>query len=452
MSIQAPEIPGPDQPLVPPNASWSFDIATAVLLALLLAGPIGSLGGAAMTTSMLLCCSLIMRSNLPRIALAAAFAAALGQVLLVSSPTPSIVVVPMIVYSVARWSTQAAARLGLLAGLVGSVVGPLRWLDSTGSGSGGEYNLFTSILPPLVISAFGCMAMVTAAYMLGRRRRDSVIARMQRQLAADERYRHFVAERTQADKIQSVNERQRIARELHDIVAHSLSVIVVQAEGGKAIAAKKPEIAPQVLETIAETGRDALVEMRRIVGLLRNGTDEEADTYVPSPGLDDLAELVHRTGNAQLLLRGALPMVTPTLGLTIYRIVQESLTNVLKHGGPSARAMVTLTTYPDRLEVTVADDGRGGATAPDGLGNGLRGMRERLSVHAGTLDARPGPGGGFVVRASVPREFGQPTRPWQVTAGPPGAGHQPSYPGAWQPPTPPAQPPHGLDLHHRGVA
>jgi len=418
MSTQHPEIPGPEQALVPPASSWYYDVAMAVILGCLLAAPMAGVSGEAFATSTLLCCSLIMRSNLPRVALATAFVASLGQVLLVSTPTPSIVVVPVVVYSVARWSTQPGARMALGAGLIGSVVGPLKWLDAESSGSSG-IDVFTDVLPALVISAFGCMAMVTAAYVLGRRRRDSVIARMQRQIADEERRRHLLEERSQRVRINTVNERQRIARELHDIVAHSLSVIVVQAEGGKAIAAKRPDVAPQVLETIAETGRDALVEMRRIVGLLRNGGDEQSDTFVPSPGLDDIDDLVHRTGNARLAIRGALPSVSQALGLTVYRVVQESLTNVLKHGGPGARATVTLTAYADRLEVLVADDGRGADSRSDGLGNGLRGMSERLAVHGGRLDARPRSGGGFVVHTVVPLEYGQrPSYPAAPARGP----------------------------------
>jgi signal transduction histidine kinase len=250
------------------------------------------------------------------------------------------------------------------------------------------------------------MAMIPAAYMLGRRRRDSVIAKMQRQVAAEERERHALAERSQLVKINTVNERQRIARELHDIVAHSLSVIVVQAEGGRAVVLKRPEVGAQVLDTIAETGRASLAEMRRIVDLLRGG--ETDPSYLPSPGVEDIAELVARSGERfELTTFGAAPPVSPALGLTAYRVVQESLTNVIKHAGPLAAARVTVAYTWQTIEIEVTDDGRGAAAggSADGsptLGHGLRGMGERVALLHGTLDARPRPGGGFTVRASLP--------------------------------------------------
>lgn len=395
--MSALAMPGSDVRLRPQPSSWLYDAGMALVLGCLLAVPISSDGGPAFATSVLLTCALVPRSNLPRVSLAIGTAACILQVLLVDTPTPSIMIVPLIIYSVARWSTQQTARVTLAIGVFGSILGPTRWLFQRGT---------TDLAFPLIIASFGCMGMVAAAYALGRRRRDSVLAREQRQEAEIERARHQVAERNQQTRIAAVSERQRIARELHDIVAHSLSVIVVQAEGGTAIAAKRPEIAPQVLETIAKTSREALVEMRRIVSLLRGNESAAEDTFVPSPGLDDLAVLVRKTGNALLTVRGALPSVSPALGLTVYRVVQESLTNVLKHGGTDAKAAVVLTTYPDRLEVLVTDDGNGDATLSDGQGNGLRGMRERVAVHGGILQARPMVGGGFAVHMVIPLECG----------------------------------------------
>lgn len=408
----------PDRDLTPPRSSWMLDAGMAVMLGCLLSATMYQQGTAAFLTSIVMTTSLVLRSNLPRVALIVCTVGALAQAVLVPTPTPAIMVVPVIVYSVARWSTASTARITLGIGFLGALIGPFRWLVLQYRPYGFEV---ASAAPALVISSFGCMGMVAAAYALGRRRRETVLAREQRMAAADERARHIQTERDQQVRMATVSERQRIAHELHDIVAHSLSVIVVQAEGGKAIAAKRPEVAPEVLETIADTGRDALVEMRRIVGLLQDGgqhSDGEEDTYVPTPGLADLPELIRKTGNARLVTVGTVPSVSQALGLTIYRVVQESLTNVLKHGGPGARATVVLSAHPDRLEVTVADDGRGAATESDGRGNGLRGMRERLAVHGGTLTAQPRIGGGFTVRAIVPGPQALPGRP----VGPPPGG------------------------------
>ena len=216
------------------------------------------------------------------------------------------------------------------------------------------------------------------------------------------------AEEQQRSRAGESTERNRIARELHDIVAHSLSVIVVQAEGGRALAAKRPEQAVETLGTIAETGRNALEEMRRIVGVLRGGeaasSTDGPSAYAPLPGLGDIDELVRGTSDAaELVSYGSPPEVSPADGLTAYRVVQESLTNVLKHAGPAARARVTLAYTTDSIEIDVSDDGRGAATLAETVtGHGLLGMRERVTALGGTLSAAPRPGGGYAVRASLP--------------------------------------------------
>jgi signal transduction histidine kinase len=181
-------------------------------------------------------------------------------------------------------------------------------------------------------------------------------------------------------------------------------VIVVQAEGGRALAAKHPDQAPAVLATIAETSREALEEMRKMVGLLRSGGAEpEQVTYRPTPGLTDLAELVRKTSDtAEFTAFGTVPRVSPALGLSAYRVVQESLTNVLKHAGPRAAARVTVAYTADSIEIEISDNGRGDAASPDRLGHGLQGMRERVALHGGSMSAEPRPGVGFVVRVWLP--------------------------------------------------
>jgi signal transduction histidine kinase len=280
--------------------------------------------------------------------------------------------------------------------LVGAVLGPLRWALGVSDTSTG--------LIYLAMGVTGCAGIVIAAYLVGSRIREGAEVSRERQLSELERSRLMLAEQQQRAAVAAVDERNRIARELHDIVAHSLSVIVVQAEGGKALAVKRPEQASEVLGTIAETSRAALEEMRRMVGLLRSGRGEDEQTsYLPAPGLDDVADLVHRTsGSAELAVFGEPPPVSQALGLTAYRIVQESLTNVLKHAGPDARARVTLAYTATSVEIEVVDDGQGGVAEDDGQGHGLQGMAERVALHGGSLSTGPRPDGGFTVRASLP--------------------------------------------------
>jgi signal transduction histidine kinase len=318
----------------------------------------------------------------------------------------------VLIYSAARWGGGQLGRTAVLLGLAGAVLGPARWALAVGSTS--------AALIYFAMGVTGCAAVVLAAYQIGRRQRESLENDRERELSELERSRLQLAELQQRATVAAVDERNRIARDLHDIIAHSLSVIVVQAEGGKALALKRPEKGPEVLGTIAETSREALEEMRRMVGLLRSGAqiEQEQTSYVPTPGLEEIPELVRKTTErAELAVFGEVPPVSQALGLTAYRIVQEALTNVLKHGGPAASARVTLAFTASAVEIEVADDGRGAAADSDGLGHGLQGMQERVAIHGGTLTAGPRPAGGYVVRAALPLG-GEPTLPLPAWAPP----------------------------------
>jgi signal transduction histidine kinase len=197
-----------------------------------------------------------------------------------------------------------------------------------------------------------------------------------------------------------VAERARIARELHDIVAHHLSVVVLQAAGAQASA--KP--APQALAKIERSGREALTEMRRLLGVLREPAEGAA--LAPQPGMAELAALAEGVRAAGLPVRLAIDGGTAALPAAVdvsaYRIVQEALTNVLKHAGP-ASADVTVGCVDGAVVIEVTDDGVGGAAAgPSAGGHGLVGMRERAAMFGGELLAGPQPGGGFAVRARLP--------------------------------------------------
>ncbi len=224
----------------------------------------------------------------------------------------------------------------------------------------------------------------------------------------EEKAARLERERDTQVQIAMAAERARIARELHDVVAHNVSVIVVQADGATYAIDTDAERAKRALETISLTGRQALSEMRRLLGVLREGDD--AGPYAPQPGLDQLSELVEHVRESGLPLEfevsGEPRPVSAGLQLTMFRIVQEALTNTLKHGGAEATALVRLRYGPDAVEIVIADDGRGAAAPNDGDGHGLVGMRERASMYGGTAEAAPLPGGGFQVVARLPLREG----------------------------------------------
>lgn len=200
-------------------------------------------------------------------------------------------------------------------------------------------------------------------------------------------------------------ERMRIARELHDVVAHSLSLIAVQSGMGAHVIKEQPEEAERALAAIRETSAGALSEMRRLLGVLREeGVAASSEPLAGSDRLDELVAQVSSTGlNVSVHRHGRERALPVAIDLTVYRIVQESLTNVVKHAR-ATNARVTLTYADDRVAVEVVDDGRAPQTKDVGAGHGLAGMRERISLFGGTLEAGPMAEGGFRVRALLPLE------------------------------------------------
>ena len=189
-------------------------------------------------------------------------------------------------------------------------------------------------------------------------------------------------------------ERARIARELHDAVAHAVSIMVVQAGAAEQVLATEPERARAPLQAIQDAGRRAHVELRRMVGILREGAE-----LAPTPGLAQLPALVQTAGlPVELEVHGSAVPLSTGIDVSAFRIVQEALTNVRKHAA-ATRARVTLRYEPEALAIEIADDGRGGA--PNGSGHGLMGMRERAALFRGELEAGPRPEGGFGVRARL---------------------------------------------------
>jgi signal transduction histidine kinase len=211
-------------------------------------------------------------------------------------------------------------------------------------------------------------------------------------------------EREQAARLAAAEERARIARELHDVVAHAVSVIVVQAQGAQRVLVGEQEPVRTALGSIESSGRQALVELRRMLGILRRGDEDLA--LAPQASLrhlDGLVEHVREAGMpVDLRIEGEPEPLPPGLDVSAYRIVQEALTNALKHAGP-ARASVVVRYGADELELEIADDGRTSGKG-DGTGHGLVGMRERVAVVGGVLESGARPGGGFIVRARLPHD------------------------------------------------
>ncbi|MET8505397.1 sensor histidine kinase [Streptomyces sp. NPDC004787] len=340
-----------------------------------------------------------VRRRMPEKMLLLAVALGLAQLALGLVPFMADFAMLVIIYTVAahdgpRW----ASRLALVGGLSAATLSQLRWPLEDGAGSSAAKVFFTVIMTvPFAL-----------AWVLG----DSLRTRRAYFAQLEERASRLEKEREAQAKVAVAAERARIARELHDVVAHNVSVMVVQADGAAYVMDSSPETAKQALETISSTGRQALAEMRRLLGILRTGEHQEAGEYVPQPDvrqIEDLVEQVRGAGLAVDFKVEGTPRPLPSgVELTAYRIVQEALTNSRKHGGPDVGASVRLVYFDDGLGLLVEDDGRGAPQemyedgGADGRGHGLIGMRERVGMVGGTLDAGPRPGGGFRISALLP--------------------------------------------------
>jgi signal transduction histidine kinase len=318
---------------------------------------------------------------------------------------PSDLAVLIALYSVTvhgpRWAHRTA--------IVGALAGSLLLAVTLTVAAYGIADVAQATANTVGIAVFcGACAIATWAFGLMRRSRRETIA------ALRDRAERLEVERDQQARIATAAERTRIAREMHDIVAHSLSVVIAQADGGRYAAAADPDAATRALGTIAETGRAALADMRRLLGVLRTADDGAPGgpgaavtaPYTPQPAeqdIDALVEQVRASGvHASTVRMGTPRPLPPGTGLAAYRICQEALTNVLKHAGPGPRVTVLVQWLPAALVLEISDDGRGAAADSDGAGHGLTGMRERAALFGGTVSAGPRPGGGFRVRAEIP--------------------------------------------------
>jgi signal transduction histidine kinase len=248
-------------------------------------------------------------------------------------------------------------------------------------------------------------ATVVAALFAGR-----TVASGSRYLAwMDERARRLEVERDQQAVIAAAAERTRIARELHDIVSHSLSVVITMADAAAVVGRADPERGAEAMAEVSEVGRSALSDMRAMFGVLRDS--EPLPGLEPQPGVAGLGALAERIRSAglpvDLAIEGTPFPLGAAAGLTVYRIVQEALTNTIRHAS-AGRAAVTIGYDAPLVHLRVTDDGTGGfpGEAPDQRGHGIDGMRERAALHGGTLLAGPAPGGGWAVSATL-RPLGQ---------------------------------------------
>jgi signal transduction histidine kinase len=326
------------------------------------------------------------RRRFPGAVLALSVASGLAVAALGLPPEILGVAILVAVYTVAAYADRWVPLVGLAVAEVGSAAVQL---------TSGRFQAPTVVSNALVIGAAWLVG-----HFVGVRR--AYIRQLEERTAELERARAELARRA------VVEERLRLARELHDVVAHAMSVIAVQSGVGAHVADTQPEEAAKALAAIEATSRAALEELRRLLGVLRQEDEPQGD-LAPVSGLADLEGLlaeVAKTGLAvKLQVHGTRPSLPAGVDLSAYRIVQEALTNVVKHAGP-ARAQVTVGYHDQNVTVEVTDDGRGAMTSASdgrvGSGHGLIGMRERVAAFGGNLEVGPGLDGGFRVAARLP--------------------------------------------------
>ena len=346
----------------------------------------------------------------------------------------SLLMVPLTVYNLAANAPRSISVAGLLTGLVGGVANGVKvWLFPAQFVTPDGLTVRSPAEPlAMVIMAIGCGLVVLTAWAFG----DVVRNRRLAVRALEDRAHRLEVQSRQERELAAADERSHIAREMHDIVAHSLQVVISQADGARYAAAAKPALAVTALETIGQTGRSALADMRQLLGVLRETgetvagvpgvTDDDARRPAadaspdgrgtrlppgrrPQPRLADLPALVETmrlSGLEVSLLETDTPRRALPAGgeLAAYRIVQEALTNTLRHGGPDADAFATLAWTARGLDLQIDDDGCGAAADPAtrGSGQGLRGAAERAALFGGTLETGPRVGTGYRVSAHLP--------------------------------------------------
>ncbi|NLV80912.1 MAG: sensor histidine kinase [Rhodococcus sp.] len=372
------------------DAVWA-----GLLTAFGLAVTVGS-GGSGVDAGFVLglCVPLAWRRTRPVVAGAVVAAVAFVHLAVLPEMSPvAPFAVPTAIYALAAYAPRRVAVGALALAMIGGALAGVRYF--------GDYEGRTRT--DMVVSATTVGLFVAGVWAFGRMRG----LRVREVEALTERNRLLEVERVKEAELAATQERTRIAREMHDIVAHSLTAIIAQADGGRYAATSDPSAAVGALSTISDTGRRALTDMRSLLSVLR---DDDRREFTTTPGVREIGVLVDRMRASGLdvtyTVTGDPREITAGPGLSVYRIVQESLTNVLKHAGPRALAAVTLTWRPDTVTVEVVDDGRGAAALVESRpgGQGLTGIEERARLHGGRALTGPRPGGGFRVRAEIPVE------------------------------------------------
>jgi signal transduction histidine kinase len=359
---------------------------------------------------------LVFRREYPVAAFVAVIVDGALQVLLMRRPIGSDLAVLVVLYTLAACRPRRISLRGLAICLIGAVTAVLRWHPS--HASDGLYTIGAEVA--VVVGP------VLLAWLLG----DSARWRRSYYQALEERAARLERERDAQAQVAAAAERARIAREIHDVVAHNVSVMVVQADGAAFALDSSPQRAREALTAISATGRRALAEMRSLLGVLRDSAAAPASgpelaagpilasgptvasgpELAPQPGIEELGDLLEQARAAGLpvsfTVSGVPRPVPQGEALAVYRVVQESLTNIRKHAGPGVTAAVSLGYADEGLVIRVTDDGRGAAATGGaglaGAGHGLAGMRERIELYGGTVRSGPRAGGGYEVVARLP--------------------------------------------------
>ncbi|WP_246258585.1 sensor histidine kinase [Amycolatopsis anabasis] len=355
--------------------------------------------------------SLLVRHRLPAVTFAAGMLVAFMHLVMGNDLRPVDVIALIGLFSVAAWGPRRLSLALLAAGLLAAGV----W--SYYAAEANSHSVDPDPFPPRIIiidplrppedvdhdqvqdwGGFPSLGLTLAvAWLAGLNTRQRRI----RLAVLEQRNADLEHERDIQAALAVAAERARISRELHDVVAHALSVVVLQAQGAQAELDRRPERSREALGAIVETGRTALSEIRRLLGAL----GQDAPDWEPRPGAERLPRLIADVRAAgtpvEFHVEGEPRPLPSTVDLAAYRIVQEALTNVLKHAGRAASAAIVMRYAPEALEIEVTDDGVA-AKPPSETGNGLKGMRERVNVLGGTFEAGPREERGFAVRATLP--------------------------------------------------
>ncbi len=362
-------------------------------------------------TSLVSLASLLIRHRSPTITFAAGATVSLLHLAMGNDLRPVDVVALIGLFSVAAWGSRRLSLALLGAGLLVGGAWSFHAAETNSRTSDPEpprIIIIDRLAPPTdldddhrQVQDWGGFAGIglslAVAWLAGLNTRQRRI----RLSVLEQRAADLERERDTQAALAVAAERGRISRELHDVVAHALSVVVLQAQGAQAELERRPERAREALDAIVGTGRTALSEIRRLLGAL----GEDTPDWEPQPGAERLPRLaadIRAAGTpVEFLVEGEPRPLPSTVDLAAYRIAQEALTNVLKHAGPDASVTIVMRYGPGALDIEVTDDGVA-AKPPSGTGHGLEGMRERVNVLGGTFDAGPRPDHGFAVRASLP--------------------------------------------------